>query len=397
MRDFINDPILASVSAELIAAVGRGSGSGNGGGNGNGNGDGGHGGGGQGNGSGKPQGAGTMKGDLYGDQYVLLRDLDPSDGGGNGEAVLDTFNTEAQPVLVGVDPANPDDPFPIYFEEDAEGDYELPALMLPFVQEVELDRANVARAPASVMAHALEEALGKVETADEITTDTAGRIMYSTDGGATFATIDSPLENLALYQHLMTTSGGSAGAWPDVTDTWEQPFLDLLGGNMTDPDWDPSALLGAAWSKEGKITLDALLYENTTLGVNVADSATGEVDYFDFSDPAGELYDYDRQATYENVWLRWIVIEGDDPKFAYGNVYDAVFDEQPWQDEMLVIVPGATPEEDTFDAVPALLSGVNDFAQAADDTRAVIEFIHARSAEEIDFADIPVEDAALVL
>ncbi|MBE9638806.1 hypothetical protein IQ782_18275 [Salipiger pacificus] len=338
-----------------------------------------------------------MKGDLYGDQYVLLRDLDPSDGGGNGEAVLDTFNTEAQPVLVGVDPANPDDPFPIYFEEDAEGDYELPALMLPFVQEVELDRANVARAPASVMAHALEEALGKVETADEITTDTAGRIMYSTDGGATFATIDSPLENLALYQHLMTTSGGSAGAWPDVTDTWEQPFLDLLGGNMTDPDWDPSALLGAAWSKEGKITLDALLYENTTLGVNVADSATGEVDYFDFSDPAGELYDYDRQATYENVWLRWIVIEGDDPKFAYGNVYDAVFDEQPWQDEMLVIVPGATPEEDTFDAVPALLSGVNDFAQAADDTRAVIEFIHARSAEEIDFADIPVEDAALVL
>lgn len=397
MRKFINDPVLPSVSAELAAAVGRGSGTGNGGGNGNGNGDGGHGGGGQGNGSGKPPGAGTKKGDLYGDQYVLLRDLDPTDGGGNGEPELDPYNTEGQPVLVGIDPAQPDDPFPIYFTEDAEGDYEIPALLLPFVQEVELDRANVARAPASVMAHALEEALGKVETADEITTDTAGRIMYSTDGGTTFATIDSPLENLALYQHLMTTGGDTAGAWPDVTAGWEQPFLDLLGGNMTDPDWDPSALLGAAWSKEGKITLDAMLYENTTLGVNVANSATGEVDYFDFSDPAGELYDYNRQTTYENVWLRWIEVEGDDLDFAYGNVFVAVFEGQQWEDEMLVINSGPTPEEDTFETDPALLSGVNDFAQAADDSRAVIEFIHARSAEEIDFADIPPEDAALLI
>ena len=38
--------------------------------------------GGKGGGGGKPDGAGSKKDDLFGDQYVLLRDVDPSDGGG---------------------------------------------------------------------------------------------------------------------------------------------------------------------------------------------------------------------------------------------------------------------------------------------------------------------------
>ena len=47
-----------------------------------GEGGGGGGSGGKGGGGGKPEGAGSKKGDLFGDQYVLLRDVDPSDGGG---------------------------------------------------------------------------------------------------------------------------------------------------------------------------------------------------------------------------------------------------------------------------------------------------------------------------
>lgn len=220
-------------------------------------------------GGGKPDGAGSRKGELFGDQLVLYRDLDPSDGGGNGEPVLDG---NGQIIPIGFDQTSildgADGLFPIYFEADAEGDYEIPADLLPFVQEVELERANVARAPAKVQEKALETALDKVLNADVIQTDPAGRIMYSNDGGTTFATIDAPLENLALYQYLMTNPDGSAGAWPDVADHWGPVFQALLGGNTTDPDWDPSALMGAAWSKEGEITLDALVYENTTLGIN---------------------------------------------------------------------------------------------------------------------------------
>ncbi|WP_417729406.1 calcium-binding protein [Roseovarius sp.] len=347
-------------------------------------------------GGGKPDGAGNKKGDLFGDQLVLYRDLTPTDGGGNGEPVLDG---NGQIIPVGYDPTmvlgGDDGLFPIYFEADAEGDYEIPVELLPYVQEVELERANVARAPAKVQEKALAAALDKVLNADVIQTDPAGRIMFSNDGGTTFSTIDAPLENLALYQYLMTNPDGSAGGWPDVTDNWDPVFQALLGPDATDPDWDPSALMGAAWSKEGKITLDALLYENTTLGVNkvTGSGETLNITYFDFSDPAGELYDYDRAATYSDTWLRWIEIEDGAPTFKYGTVYDAVFGGIQWEDQYLLLNDQGTtdPADDEFDYVAATGSGLNDFAAAADDSRAVIEFIHNVQAVEVDESEVPPE------
>lgn len=347
-------------------------------------------------GGGKPDGAGSKKGDLFGDQLILYRDLDPSDGGGNGEPVLDA---NGQIIPVGFDPlgllGGADGLFPIYFEADAEGDYEIPPVLLPYVQEVELERANVARAPAKVQEKALAAALDKVLTADVIQTDPAGRIMYSTDGGTTFGTIDAPLENLALYQYLMTNPNGSAGAWPDVTDNWDPIFQSLLGSDVTDPDWDPSALIGAAWSKAGKITLDALIYENSTLGVNKV-TGSGEalqITYFDFSDPSGELYDYDRAATYGDRWLRWIEIEDGAPVFKYDTVYNAVFGGVAWDDIYLHLnnQGNTDPSDDEFDYVAATGSGLNDFAAAADDSRAVIEFIHNFQAVEVDESEVPEE------
>ncbi|EEB85612.1 hypothetical protein RGAI101_2766 [Roseobacter sp. GAI101] len=361
---------------------------------------------GNGGGGGQPTGAGTKKGELFGDQLVLYRDLDPTGGGGNGEPILDPYNDEGQPIAIGYDPDGLVQPgaldslFPIYFTEVAEGDYEIDPLLLPFVQDVELERANVARAPEKVAEKALDAALTNVLTADEIKTDPAGRIMYSQDGGETFTTIDAPLENLALYQYLMTNSNGSTGAWPDVTENWDDVFKSLLGeGGLTDPDWDPSSLLAAAWSKSGEITLDAMIYENTTLGVNkvTGSGETLNIDYFDFSDPTGELYDYDRAGTYSDTWLRWVVIEDGAPVFAYGTVFDAVFDEVDWEDVTLSIQqndPG--PEDDEFIYVAATTSGVNDFAQSADDARAVIEFMHTFSAVEIDAGEVPVDALAII-
>lgn len=388
-----------------VMATGKGAG----GGGGHGGGGGGHGGGNSGShGGGNSGGGSSSTGDLYGDQIVMLRDLDPSDGGGNGEPVLDGYNTEPQPVVVGYDPTGelrPDDAdgyFPITFEMIAEGDYEIPAAFLPYVQEVELERANVARAPAKVMEKALDEAVGKLLDADVVQTDTAGRLMYSTDGGATFLTIDSPLENLALYQALLTA--GSEGSWSSAQDGWSAV---TVGGQAVDlsflatlEGFDVAGLLGAAWAKEGQITLDALLYENTTLGINTVSTSAGEpvVEYFSFTDGVAETYDYIRSEHYADTWLRWIEIdtETNTPYFAYGTVLDAVFGGADWgaaQDTYLAIdtMGNTDPTDDDFIFVDASGSGVNDFAQAADDARAVIEFIHATSAVEVDISAVPPE------
>lgn len=396
-----------------VAEAGKGPGSGSG------NPGNGHGAGGAGQGNGQGNGGGsTMKGDLYGDQIVLLRDLDPAPEGedGNGEPVLDTVNIVPQLVVVGYDslgevrPDDTDHLFPIYFEPDAEGDYEIPADMIDYVQEVELERANVARAPEKVMDKALDAAVEKLLTADVVETDAAGRLMYSTDDGETFLTIDSPLENLALYQALLTA--GDVASWEDVQLDWtsiavgdaevDLSFLSALEG------FDVAALLAAAWSKEGEITLDALLYVNTTLGINTVDTSSGEpvVGYFDFTDGTTETYDYVRSELYSDTWLRWVeeVIDPDsgepEPVYVFGTIYDAVFDGVEWgaaEDVYLAVDTMGTPEvtDDDFSYVDASTSGVNDFAQAADDARAVIEFIHANMAIEVDVGVVP--DAFLFL
>lgn len=240
----------AGFDTGLIEPVAMGEGRGGGGGSGSG----------QGGGGGKPDGAGSKMGDLFGDQYVLLRDVDPSDGGGNGEPVLDA---NGNPILVGTNG------LPIYYVANIDGDYEIPADQLAFAQTVELERANVARAPDKVMEKSLSDALGKIDAAATVTLDVAGRIVC--DG----ATIDSPLENLALYKYLMTAGGHSS--WPAVTEHWPEVLQGLLGPDLTSPQWDPSSLLGAAFSKEAPISFDAVLYENTVLGVNKSTTVNGEL------------------------------------------------------------------------------------------------------------------------
>lgn len=324
---------------------GGGGGAGGGGGVGGGGGGGGGEGGGGGMGGGRPPGAGTKKGDLFGDQYILLRDLDATDGGGDGEPVLDG---NGNPILIGSNGEL------IYYVEIAEGDYEIPAEDLPFVQEVEFERANVARAPQKVMDKSLAEALSKIDAAAEVTTDPAGRIVC--DG----ATIDSPLENLALYTYIM--NAGGADSWSEVLAGASTNLPDKLVALLGE-GWAPSSLLGAAFSKETPITLDAVIYENTTLGVNEV-TGSGDamtIDYFSFVDVAGaETFNYDRLARYENVWLQWYEDTDGDPttlEQVKGTVLDAVFGGADWEDQN----PNA---------------GIDDFAQAVDDSRAVINFMH---------------------
>jgi hypothetical protein len=304
-------------------------------------------------GGGQPEGSGDMKGDLYGDLYVILRDLDPTDddGGGNGEPVLDAYDNE---ILIG---ANGD----LIFKTE---DGDIPEDELDNVQEVEFSRLSVARSPDSVMEHALEEVLAKFEpdpdgTPVTVELDGAGRLVI--DG----ATIDSPLENLALYQELMTTP---ADQWSEVV-----PLPD---------DFDVAALFGAASDKTTEITIDTVIYMNTILGVNEVNKGTGDVEYFDFTtfygedeDGEGIPYDYSRFETYKDVDVTYYVPSAINPTLlepVTESIYLAVFGGVDWEDKNAA-------------------AAVDDFVQAADDARAVIDFLHSEIVVE------PVEAEALLM
>lgn len=232
-------------------------------------------------GGGQPAGAGSKKGDLYGDLYVILRDE-------NGAPILDE-NGNVQPILADG----------TVVQLTPEGD--LPEEYVDQVVEVEFGRTSVARSPDQVTQQALDEALAKIDAGTTITLDSAGRIVV--DGVA----IDSPLENLALYTYLMT--GGT---------------VDKLPSNF-----DVAVLLAAATDKTSPLTIDEIVYLNSILGVNQVDLVNGTTIYYDFSD-----YEYDRAAAYDGVTVTYLSDpEGDGTYVTVTeSVMDAVFDGQTWTD-----------------------------------------------------------------
>jgi YD repeat-containing protein len=268
-------------------------------------------------GGGKPVGAGSKKGDLFGDMVVLLRDA-------NGEPLLTTDDLVQVIAYVYDDSGN------LVPLKDVDGklvvipyvDGELATSIngvLVYPAEVDLGRLSVGRAPTKVLTHSLDEALSAL-TSGTVTLDDTGRL--AVDG----VTIDSPLENLALYDKYMTT-----GSLPGVT---------LPDG------FNPASLLAAASDKYGSISVDTVVYMNSILGIN-----TGTT-YFDFSTTT-----YDRYTTWSDKTATVLVLKDGVYVPTLVNLYDAVFNSTNWTD-------------------PTAEGGADDFAAAADDYRAVIEFIH---------------------
>lgn len=275
-------------------------------------------------GGGKPAGAGTKKGDLFGDMVVVLRDA-------NGAPILTStglvqviaYVYDASGNLVPLKDASGN---LVVIPYNAEGDL-LPTVTIGgttydvYSAEVDLGRLSVGRAPNKVLDHSLTEALSKL-TSGTVTLDSTGRL--AVDG----VTIDSPLENLALYDKYMTT-----GSLPGVT---------LPAG------FNPASLLAAASDKYGSISVDTVVYMNSILGINSGTT------YYDFS-----TTNYDRYTTWKNATATVLVYDA--AKNVYVptvvNLYDAVFNSTNWVD-------------------PTATGGADDFATAADDYRAVIEFVH---------------------
>ena len=280
---------------------------------------------------GRPGGAGTG-GDLYGDMYVILRDE-------NGVPILNE-NGFVQPIDINGNPIPLDD-------EGAPID---PTLAI----EVELGRLNVGRSPTSVLDRRAAEVVTMLNSATDITLDAAGRLVVTIDGEA--KTIDSPLENLAIYVALMTQ-----GTIPGVTDLPGTEFDHLVDGVFTSADMVSAvSFLAGATDKATPLTADDVAYINAILGINttqVGDVIYSDVDYSSFS--------YDRSDVYGDVTVEVLVQQPDGSWVPTTvNVYDVVFEGADYSGS------------GTFSA----------FTQAAEDARAIVNFIHeyAIPADEVE-------------
>lgn len=317
-------------------------------------------------------------GTLYGDLYVILRDeygrpiladngcIQPISGVEAEVAVLDYVYADPEdpvgdPVEINeiIISAEVGEPFALPTYTDIEGDLvecELTEEMAEWVQTVDFGRLNLGRAPYSVIAHAFDEAINKMNAAQWMGIDPAGRLILTIpdeDGDWVAKTIDSPAENLALYIKMMVDGhwitvntdpvepGGQpieVGGRPEgkgkPTDDPDDPadgdgptledrpvlseaaiaLLDALGyGGLGDDSRTTgeqltqhelvlaASLLAAAADKTGSITLDKVMYINSIYGINQIGTLDPVVEegetYFDFG-VLSESEPYDRAQTF---------------------------------------------------------------------------------------------------
>lgn len=266
-------------------------------------------------------------GDLYGDLYVILRD------------------DQGVPILTADGFVQPIDAEGNLIPLDAEGailpEYEALA------QEVDFGRLSVSRAPDDVLEGRSEEVLLALTSATEVTLDAAGRLVVTIDGET--RTIDAPLENLSIYIALMeygTIEGVENEALASL------PFL--TDGVKTVEDLVAAvSFLAAASDKTGVLTDDEIAYLNLILDIDTTQIEGTDVQY---SDVDFTSFIYDRATTYDGVMTTILVQQEDGSWLAQEvDVYEFVFADT-----------NDTAEDGTLDA----------FAQAADDARVVINFIH---------------------
>lgn len=278
-------------------------------------------------GGGKPGSAGSKKGDLFGDLWVILRDEDGA------------------PILTPEGYVQPLDADGNLIPLDEEGHPVDESLTV----EVEIGRLNVGRAPTKVLDRRADEVIALLNDAVALSLDPAGRLVITTldeNNEEVSKTIDSPLENLALYVALVTD-----GSIPGVSDLPGDEFDFMVDGTYTIDDLAASAaFLAAATDKTGEFTVDEIAYINAFLGVN-----TVTVEGVTYSDIEFETFSYDRSDTYDGVTAS-VLVQQPDGTWAVETVdiYDTVFGSADYT------------AADTLEA----------YTQSAEDARMVIEYIH---------------------
>jgi len=246
--------------------------------------------------------SGTTRGGDYGDLYKLLRDP-------NGVPIMTQIDNQEWYV-------QPVDALGNTLDLDAEGELENPELAI----EVDFGRLNIVRSPQSVLDQALDEAL-KVLAAPgaQISLDFCGRLTSTypdpISGETIVKTIDSPRENMALYQYIMKYM---------FEDTEENGWTNRLGflKGQFDPMIIAASCFAAGSDKTGTVDIDEVVYIDgfiDCIGLNPIENEH-EYDfnhdnkyYFNFGDCYGDglyKFQYNRQETYQNRYLAFQVLDG---------------------------------------------------------------------------------------
>lgn len=313
---------------------------------------------------GRPGEPGTVKGDDYGDLWVILRD-------DSGAPVLDE-NDNVQPILTDGSIVQLVDP-------DGDGKYEIPAEYADLTQEVEFGRDNVARAPDRVFDQALSEALTKLDGAEitaatiEELTDESGRLYVLDDQGTIIGTIDSPLESLAIFQALVESYGNGTVDGVYVVGTGSTTFT--VDSAETLYELAASALAASA-DKTGTLTVDKVVYLSGFM--EVSDQLASLVAAVSYDGPA-DVYAGETATVLSYAGPGPDGIEGT-PDDLYNLVTVPILGSVTF-----TVLPdtveegGDNPLDPTDDAWDE--TGITGFVQAADDSLQVLEFVHGEAIE----------------
>jgi hypothetical protein len=248
--------------------------------------------------------------------------------------------------------------------------------------EVEFGRLNEARSSDEVFNSQLQDVVVNLATSDcEVTLDPAGRMVTGkllTDDPSdpplpdeyTTSAIDSPLQNLAIYRQLIQTG--------DIGVALPQGATDLETAARG---------LGAASDKSGGVNMDLVAYLNQIMGlsepatptilgppicIQVREEVQGTVQLVQkcFLDYSG--YGYNRNDNFLALPAPPYIPDGIGTAgwFEYLAILDGTIDPPSFTIDQGPIVDAV------FGAGTGDLENIEAFAQAADDTRAVIDYMH---------------------
>lgn len=336
-----------------------------------------------GGGGGKPDQPGRGKGDAYSDLVLLYRDVNglplyvevPANVATEAEepggpvkclqpltlyVVDDDIDTYAESVGLTNPMFNPAyggngpdfSPVPLG-GTGAEGEEcDVNVAYTEYPREVLFGRLNLGRAPDKVLSQQLRDVIGVLSSAETLSLDEAGRL--AADG----IEVDSPGQNLAIHTELQVNTVLTA---KDQT-TIELPTPPVTGYGFLD---HAAAALGAAADKGGLVDLDLVVYNNRILDIPdntiqptlTGDGTVGEAGrkYVDYSG-----YGYNRGEKYPGCF--WGLDTTTVPATEVsGTLMDLV-----------------------FEGVPFVGYNVYGFAQNADDSRAVIKYVHDNIIYAVD-------------
>lgn len=272
-------------------------------------------------------------------------------------------------------------------------------------REVDFGRINEVRSPDRVLESQLEDVIINLATADCVTLDPAGRLVTSrvTDDTVSTGAIDSPLQNLALYRQLMLT-GTQGLPLPQGTNVFDTA----------------ARALGAASDKSGEVNADLVAYLNQIMGLTepgetkickqYREEVKGVMQEVkkcflnygpDVVDDWGKTikganYNYQRKSNFLTLpdpayipagdpvegWFEYLALTGDNSfSIIEGPILDAVFcvdgDGSPVDPDFLTGLCVSGDIDSGF-----LKGNIGGFAQAADDSRAVIDYMHSNPVPE---------------